>query len=139
MSHRATTSRPPDDVLTAPEAAARKGVHRNSVLKAIRAGQLEARKSGKSWLIDRQSVERWQPRGQRSPLQTGGESPRRTDTHGSSEEEAVRQARAQRLIRLLDEWMADESGHDEEVWPQLKEVLEQDRVSTRKLFVETTP
>jgi hypothetical protein len=35
--------------------------------------------------------------------------------------------------------MADESGHDEEVWPQLKEVLEQDRVSPRRLFDETTP
>jgi hypothetical protein len=44
--------------------------------------------------------------------------------------------RAERLIRLLDEWMADESGHDEEMWPKLKAVLEQDRISSRPLFNE---
>jgi hypothetical protein len=44
--------------------------------------------------------------------------------------------RAERFIRLLDEWMADESGHDEENWPKLKQVVEQDRLSFRKLFDE---
>lgn len=56
----------------------------------------------------------------------------------SRDEEASRKERAQEMIRLLDEWMADESGHDEEMWPRLKEVLEQDRISSRKLFDETT-
>jgi excisionase family DNA binding protein len=131
--------RSPDEVLTAPEAAARKGVHRNSVLKAIRSGHLVARKSGKSWLIDRRSLEEWEPRGQRSHPQTGMKDDRSPQTDIPSQQRADRDARAQRVIRLLDEWMADESGHDEAVWPQLKQVLEQDRVSSRRLFDETTP
>ena len=37
-------------------------------------------------------------------------------------------------IKLLDEWMADESGYDEETWPELKEALDRDRLGYRKLF-----
>lgn len=40
------------------------------------------------------------------------------------------------LGRLLDEWLADESGYDEEAWPELKEALDRDRLSYRKLFVD---
>jgi excisionase family DNA binding protein len=128
----------PGDVLTAPEAAAEKGVHRNSVLKAIRRGYLEARKSGKTWIIDRSSLDRWEPRGHKpAPGSARPADPPRTSS-ASREDEAGRKARAQEMIRLLDEWMADESGHDEEMWPKLKEVLEQDRISSRKLFDETT-
>ncbi len=39
-------------------------------------------------------------------------------------------------VRLLDEWLADESGYDEETWPDLKEALDRDRPSARKLFVD---
>jgi hypothetical protein len=38
------------------------------------------------------------------------------------------------LNALLDEWMADESGYDEATWPKLEAALEQDRLSSRKLF-----
>jgi hypothetical protein len=44
--------------------------------------------------------------------------------------------RAERAIRLLDEWMADESGYDEETWPELKAALDRDRLSSRRLFDE---
>ena len=37
-------------------------------------------------------------------------------------------------IRLLHQWLEDESGYDERVWPQLKEAIEQDRLSERKRF-----
>jgi hypothetical protein len=40
-------------------------------------------------------------------------------------------------IRLFDEWMADDSGYDEETWPELKEALDRNRreaVQYRKLF-----
>ena len=30
-------------------------------------------------------------------------------------------------IRLLEEWMADDSGYDEETWPELKEALDRNR------------
>ncbi len=43
-------------------------------------------------------------------------------------------ARNRAAIRLLDEWLADESGYDEETWPQLKAALQANRPSGRRLF-----
>jgi hypothetical protein len=37
-------------------------------------------------------------------------------------------------IALLDTWLSDDSGYDEETWPELKAGLERDRLSARKLF-----
>lgn len=47
-----------------------------------------------------------------------------------------RRGRNDAVIRLLDEWMADESGYDEEAWPLLKEALNRERelVGAGKLF-----
>ncbi len=36
-------------------------------------------------------------------------------------------ARNRAAIRLLDEWLADESGYDEATWPQLKAALQANR------------
>jgi hypothetical protein len=44
--------------------------------------------------------------------------------------------RKQWLLHQLDEWLADDSGSDEETWPELKDALEQDRLSSRSLFDE---
>ncbi len=41
---------------------------------------------------------------------------------------------ARRAIDLLDQWLADDSGYDEETWPELKEALDRDRLSGRRLF-----
>lgn len=49
------------------------------------------------------------------------------------EETAIRNP-ATRAIALLDEWLADDSGYDEETWPELKAALDRDRLSARKLF-----
>jgi hypothetical protein len=37
---------------------------------------------------------------------------------------------------LLAEWMADESGYDERVWPEVKRLIEENRLSDRKRFAE---
>jgi excisionase family DNA binding protein len=128
----------PYDVLTAPEAAVVKGVHRNSVLKAIRKGYLQARKSGRSWIIDRLSLDRWEPRGHGRRQLRAVQTAEPPDPRVPEQTQADRKIHAQKLMRLLDQWMADESGHDEEMWPKLKAVLEQDRISSRPLFSETT-
>jgi hypothetical protein len=45
-----------------------------------------------------------------------------------------RPAKPEAVIALLDRWLQDESGYDEETWPELKEALDCDRPSERKLF-----
>ncbi len=49
---------------------------------------------------------------------------------------AERRKRNLAAIRLLREWMEDDSGYDEEVWPSLKEAIELHRLSYRKRFSE---
>ena len=39
-------------------------------------------------------------------------------------------------IALIESWLADTSGYDEEVWPRLKARIEESRTSTRKRFSE---
>ena len=71
--------------------------------------------------------------------------------HGANDSAAVSQKQcetptataiaAQRLKneaarRLLQEWLADESGYDEEVWPKVKQLIEDNRLSPRKRFYD---
>lgn len=44
--------------------------------------------------------------------------------------------RYRRLLELIKSWLADESGYDEEVWPQVKAGIEASRMSSRKRFSE---
>ncbi len=39
-------------------------------------------------------------------------------------------------VALIDEWLKDESGYDEETWPILKKAIEEDRarIGARRLF-----
>ena len=52
------------------------------------------------------------------------------------QESASTPERSREAIELLDEWLADESGYDEETWPELKAALERDRLSDHSLFVD---
>lgn len=123
--------------MTAPVAAALKGVHRNSVHKAIKEGRLKATRSGKSWLIRRPDLDAWQVNGHRRKNGVAGSEGAAAATPPALS--AEQRERARKLKRVLREWMADESGHDEEMWPKLKAVLEEDRLSSRPLFREETP
>ncbi len=42
------------------------------------------------------------------------------------------------MAKLLEEWLADESGYDEKTWPKLKKALDEERqrVGARRLFDE---
>jgi len=37
-------------------------------------------------------------------------------------------------LALLHEWLANESGYDEQAWPEVKESLEAHRLGNRRLF-----
>ena len=47
---------------------------------------------------------------------------------------ASRRKRYAGAIALLDEWLADDSGYDEETWQSLKEGIERTRTSSRRRF-----
>ncbi len=47
---------------------------------------------------------------------------------------AVQQAKNKAAVRLMKEWLKDESGYDEETWPRLKETIETNRLSSRRRF-----
>ena len=44
----------------------------------------------------------------------------------------------QKVIELLNEWLADESGYDEREWPAIKKLIEDNRMSYRKRFSDET-
>jgi hypothetical protein len=47
---------------------------------------------------------------------------------------SARKEKNEAVIRLLDEWLADESGYDEQTWPALKAGIEENRLSSRRRF-----
>jgi hypothetical protein len=55
-------------------------------------------------------------------------------TQGVESETIAQAAQNEAAVRLLHQWLADESGYDERVWPRLKEAIEEDRLSYRKRF-----
>lgn len=58
----------------------------------------------------------------------------RTQHHMSAPERAAQRQKNEPARRLLQEWLADESGYDEEVWPQVKQIIEDNRLSVRSRF-----
>jgi hypothetical protein len=57
-------------------------------------------------------------------------------SHPEAKLDEDRRARNARAIQLINEWLADESGYDEKVFPLLKSELEADRLSYRRRFKE---
>ena len=45
-----------------------------------------------------------------------------------------RRTKEQLAIELLQQWMLDNSGYDEENWPVVKRTLEENRLSQRRRF-----
>jgi hypothetical protein len=39
-----------------------------------------------------------------------------------------------RALALIQLWLADESDYDEEVWPEIERVIEENRLGDRKRF-----
>jgi len=48
--------------------------------------------------------------------------------------DATQRQRNEATKQLILEWLADDSGYDEEAWPILKKTIEENRLSKRKRF-----
>jgi len=46
----------------------------------------------------------------------------------------LQRERNQPAISLLNEWLADDSGYDEKVWPAAKRAIAENALSSRKRF-----
>jgi hypothetical protein len=46
----------------------------------------------------------------------------------------VQRAKNEAALHLLEQWLTDESGYDEAVWPRVKQAIEENRLSERKRF-----
>jgi hypothetical protein len=57
----------PNDLLTVWMAAQEKGVHPKSVYRAIYGGRLVSEKVGKTVMVRRRELTRWEPRGKNEP------------------------------------------------------------------------
>jgi hypothetical protein len=61
-----------------------------------------------------------------------------TKTSGETEvldlERTVQRERNQAVRELLKKWLADDSGYDERVWPMVKSLIEENRLSDRMRF-----
>ncbi len=42
----------------------------------------------------------------------------------------------QAALRLLEQWLSEESDYDEKTWPEIRNALEEDRLGARRLFGE---
>jgi hypothetical protein len=55
-------------------------------------------------------------------------------TPAAHDESDNRRRRNAAVVHLLEEWLADESGYDEETWDDLKAALKENRRTSRDLF-----
>jgi hypothetical protein len=62
------------------------------------------------------------------------QAPVRGATHRDGQELQLQRTGNRAAIRLLDTWLADESGYDEQAWPELKKFIEKHRLGRRKRF-----
>lgn len=46
------------------------------------------------------------------------------------------QRHAERITSMLDEWLTDESGYDEAIWPQLEDSLLHEDLAIRRFMLD---
>jgi hypothetical protein len=62
--------------------------------------------------------------------------PKKSSESPTAAEIAAQRQKNEAARRLLQEWLADESGYDEEIWPKVKQLIEDNRLSPRKRFCD---
>ena len=62
--------------------------------------------------------------------------PQRKQAAPAAAEVAAQRQKNEAARRLLQEWLADDSGYDEAVWSKVKHLIEENRLSPRKRFCD---
>jgi len=71
-------------------------------------------------------------------VQDASAVPQRKQEAPTAAEVAAQRHKNEAARRLLQEWLADDSGYDEEVWSEVKQLIEENRLSPRKRFCDST-
>ena len=128
-------------MLTPSEVAARLRVDRETVYRHIRDGRLRAARIGRSYRVDEAVLDDFVaaaggPHWSRLPGEAlpGGPGPQAVDSRSVSPARLTAQQRA-RAIQLVAQWRAeaDDPEHAES-WDFLRNALDEDRLSDRRLF-----
>jgi len=69
-------------------------------------------------------------------VQDASAVPQRKQEAPTAAEVAAQRYKNEAARRLLQEWLADDSGYDEEVWSKVKQLIEENRLSPRKRFCD---
>jgi hypothetical protein len=69
-------------------------------------------------------------------VQDASAVPQRKQEAPTAAEVAAQRQKNEAARRLLQEWLADDSGYDEEVWSEVKQLIEENRLSPRKRFCD---
>jgi thioredoxin-like negative regulator of GroEL len=69
-------------------------------------------------------------------VQDASAVPQRKQEAPAAAEVAAQRQKNEAARRLLQEWLADDSGYDEEVWSEVKQLIEENRLSPRKRFCD---
>ena len=67
-------------------------------------------------------------------MEAVAETPRRTEGVLVPRDKAAQARQNEPVRKLLREWLSDTSGYDEEAWPQVKQLIEDNRLSSRSRF-----
>ena len=70
-------------------------------------------------------------------VQDASAVPQRKQEAPTAAEVAAQRQKNEAARRLLQEWLADDSGYDEEVWSKVKQLIEENRLSPRKRFCDS--
>jgi hypothetical protein len=70
------------------------------------------------------------------PVQDASAVSQRKQEAPTAAEVAAQRHKNEAARRLLQEWLADDSGYDEEVWSKVKQLIEENRLSPRKRFCD---
>jgi hypothetical protein len=46
---------------------------------------------------------------------------------------------AEAVLKLVDQWLAEDDGYDQEVWPIIRQDIEENRLSDRSRFLDQVP
>jgi excisionase family DNA binding protein len=134
-----------ETLLTPEQVAGRLQVTPRTIYDWLRQGRLQGIKIGRLWRVRPGDLHAFLADPVAPSANESTQSEARSQPDRTAEEAAASiltlsgdelRQRNEAVIQLLEEWLADETGYDEKVWPTVKRTIEENRSSYRKRFAD---